>query len=129
MILIPNIWFVKEFSACNTCFGLFTKIKKGSGISFWRTFSACFSHRNAPYLMLYQLTKFQCHIFFPSQEIKQNLLLSSYLDDVINFKKFIFNHPLKQWPRGKRGEVRNTKIWVSRKRKEPFTWWSKKHFS
>ena len=30
--------------------------------------------------MPYQLTKFQCHIFFPSQDIKQNLLLSSYLD-------------------------------------------------
>ena len=30
-----------------------------------------------PYLIIYQLKKFQCHIFFPSQDIKQNLLLSS----------------------------------------------------
>ena len=30
--------------------------------------------------MLYQLTKFQGHIFFPSRGIKQNLLLSSGLD-------------------------------------------------
>ena len=30
--------------------------------------------------MLYQWTKFQCHIFFPSQDIKQSVLLSSYLD-------------------------------------------------
>ena len=59
------------------CFGLFTKIKKGSGISFWCTFSAWVFHTNAPYLILYQLTKFQRHIFL--QDIKQNVLLSSYL--------------------------------------------------
>ena len=59
-------------------------------------------HTNAPYLILYQLTKFQCHIFSTSenikqnvyqltkfqchifstsQDIKQNVLLSSYLDN------------------------------------------------
>ena len=27
--------------------------------------------------------KFQCHIFFPSQDIKQNVLLSSYLDQCL----------------------------------------------
>ena len=31
------------------CFGLCTKIKKGSGISFWCTFSAWVFHANAPY--------------------------------------------------------------------------------
>ena len=31
----------------------------------------------SPYLILYQWTKFQCHTFFPSQNIKQNALLSS----------------------------------------------------
>ena len=35
---------------------------------------------NFPYLILYQWTKFQCHTFFPSQDIKQNVLLSSYLN-------------------------------------------------
>ena len=92
----------KEFPACDACFGLFTKIKKGSRISFWCTFSAWFFHANAPYLILYQLTKFQCHIFFPSQDIKQNLLLSSYLDIwwCHKLKRFTFNHPLKQWPNG-----------------------------
>ena len=30
-------------------------------------------------LMLYQLTKFQCHTFTPLHVIKQNALLSSYL--------------------------------------------------
>ena len=29
------------------------------------------------YLMLYQWEKFQCYTFFPSQDIKQNVLLSS----------------------------------------------------
>ena len=31
--------------------------------------------------MLYQLTKFQRHNFFLSQDIKQNVLSSSYLDN------------------------------------------------
>ena len=30
--------------------------------------------------MLYQWTKFQCHILFPSEDIKKNVLLGSYLD-------------------------------------------------
>ena len=60
--------------------GLFTKINNMSGTSFWFTFSAWFLHRNIPYLIPYQWTKFQCHAFFPSQDIKQNVLLGSYLD-------------------------------------------------
>ena len=36
--------------------------------------------KNVPFVILYQLTKFQCYIIFPSQDIKQNVLLSSYLD-------------------------------------------------
>ena len=65
---------------CNCCFGLFNKIKKGSGASFCFTFSAWFFCKNVPYLILYQWTKFQCHTFFLSQDIKQNVLLISYLD-------------------------------------------------
>ena len=38
--------------------------------------------------MLYQWTKLQCNTFFPSQNIKQNVLLSSYLD-IINFKIYL----------------------------------------
>ena len=30
-------------------------------------------------MFLYQLTKFQCHTFFPSQDIKQKVLISSHL--------------------------------------------------
>ena len=68
---------LKELIGCNGCFGLFTKIKKRSGTSFWCTSSALFFHKNVPYLVLYQWTKFQCHTFFSSQDIKQNVLLSS----------------------------------------------------
>ena len=32
-------------------------------------------------MFLYQWTKFQCHVIFLSQNIKQNVLLSSYLDN------------------------------------------------
>ena len=32
------------------------------------------------YLILYQWTEFQCHTLFLSQDIKYNVLLSSYLD-------------------------------------------------
>ena len=86
IILFQNILFLKEFLACNGCFGLFTKIKKGSGTSFWCTFSAWLFHKNVPYLILYQWTKFQFHIFFPSQDIKQHVLLSSYLDSWWRYK-------------------------------------------
>ena len=42
--------------------------------------------------------------------------------------RFSFNHPPKQWSTGrKRGEDRNTNIWISQERKEFFRW-NKKHF-
>ena len=81
IILLQNILLLKEFVACSGCFGLFTKIKKEFGTIFCCTFSAWFLHKNVPYLILYQWTKFQCHTFFPSQDIKQNKLLSSSLDN------------------------------------------------
>ena len=70
----------KKFLECNGCFGLLNKIKKGSGAGFWCTFSAWFFYKKVPYLILYQWTKFQCHTLFLSQDIKQNVLLSFYLD-------------------------------------------------
>ena len=90
IILFQNILLLKEFLACNGCFGLFSKIKKGSGASIWCTFSAWFFHKNVPYLILYQWTKFQCHTLFLSQDIKQNVLSSSYLDSWWRHKFEIF---------------------------------------
>ena len=77
---IHNILLLKEFLAFNGCFGLFIKIKKWSGTSFWSIYPALFCHKNVPYSILCQWTKFQRHTFFPSQVIKPNVLLSSYLD-------------------------------------------------
>ena len=110
---------------------LFWVIYQKSGTSFWCTFSAWFFKENVLYLILFQRIKFECHTFFPFDDIKQNLLLSSYLDKWWRYKlfRFIFDHLLKQWPTGrKRGEEGNTKIWISRERKE-LSRWNKKHFS
>ena len=79
-ILFQNTLFLKEFVVWNGCFGIISKIKKGSSVRFWCTFPAWLFHKNVPYLILYQWTNFQCHTLFLSQDIKQNLLLSSYLD-------------------------------------------------
>ena len=129
VILHQNIWFLKEFLACNGWFGLFSKIKKGSGAIFWWTFSAWFFHKNVPYIILYQWTKFQCHTLFLSQDTNNVIkflfrqLMTSWI------LRFFLDQPLKQWPTGKkRGEDENTKIGISRERKELFRW-NKKHFS
>ena len=57
-----------------------------------------FFHKNVSYLMLYRWPKFQCHTLFLSQDIKQNMLLSSCLDEWWHHKllRFLLNHPLKQ---------------------------------
>ena len=54
-------------------FGYLANLKR----RLWLAFGA---HKNVPYLILYQRTKFQCDTLFLSQDIKQNVLLSSYLD-------------------------------------------------
>ena len=130
IIIFQNFLFSKEFPAYNVCFRLFSQIKKGSVTNFWCTFLAWFFHKNVPYLILYQWTRFQCHILFLSQSIKQNVLLSSYLDKryVINFKIFL-ESTLKQWLKGKkRGDDKNTKILISGERKELFRWNKKTFF-
>ena len=58
--------------------GYSPKLKRGLRLGFGAHFLHDF-HENVPYLILYKWTKFQCHIFFPSHDIKQNVLLSSYL--------------------------------------------------
>ena len=107
-MIILFILFLKEFLARNGFFRLFTKVKKESGNSLWSTFSAWFSNKNVPYLILYQWTKFQCHTFFPSQDIKQNVLLSSYLDSWWRHKLWdlpSINLKSNGWQGEKEGEV------------------------
>ena len=60
--------------------GYLTKLKRGLGLAFGAYFLHNFSIKNVLYLILYQLTKIQCHTLFLSQDIKQNMLLRSYLD-------------------------------------------------
>ena len=57
--------------------GYLPKLKRDLRLTFGAYFQHGFFHKNVPYLILYRWTKFQCHIFFPSQGIKQNVLLSS----------------------------------------------------
>ena len=61
------------------------------------------------------MTKFQCHTSFLSEDIKQNVLLSSYLgiDDIINFKIYLGSASKANGCQGKIGEDKNTKIWIS----------------
>ena len=100
IILFQNVLFLKEFLACNYCFGLFTKIKEGSGTSFWHIISAWFFHKNVSYLILYLWSKFQYHTFFPSQEINQNALFRQLMTSWT--LRFIFNHPVRQWLTGRK---------------------------
>ena len=122
IILFQNILFLKEFLAYNGCFGLFTKFKKRSGTSFWCTFPHDFPIKNGLYLILYYWTKFQCHTLFLSQDVKQNVSLSSYLDsdDFINFKIYLGSTSKAMSDREKKIEDGNTKIWISQERKELF---------
>ena len=60
-----------------TVLGYLAKLKRGQGLAFG---AAWFFDKNVPYLIPYQWTKFPCHTLFLSQDIKQNVLLSSYLD-------------------------------------------------
>ena len=131
IILFQNILFLKEFIASNGCFGLFTKIKKESGISLWCTFSAWFSDANVPYLILYQCKKFQCHTFFSFTTYQTKCVIKFLFRQLMTLQslRFIFDQPLKQWLTGRKWwEDGNTKNWISREQKELFRW-NKKHFS
>ena len=57
------------------------KLKRGLGLAFGGHFLQDFSIKMfyVPYPILYWLIKFQCNAFFSSQDIKQNVLLSSCL--------------------------------------------------
>ena len=131
IILFQNTLFLKEFLACNGCFRLFSKITKRSGASFCCTFSAWFFRKNVPYLILYQWRKFQCHTLFLSQDIKQNVLLSSYLDSWWRHKLQDFswiNLSSNGWQRKKEGET-NIQKFEYLENEKSFLDEIKKHFS
>ena len=57
-----------------------SKLKRGLELDFGAHFLHDFFHKNVAYLILYLWTKFQFPTFFPSHNIQQNALVSSYLD-------------------------------------------------
>ena len=84
-----DIRMAYEWHAGTYCFGLFTKIKKGSGISFWCTFSAWIFYTNATYLIL--------------------------IDDVINFKIYLQSSSKKMTEvGGMRGSQKYKNMSISR---------------
>ena len=127
MILFQNLLFLKEFLACNGFFRLFTKVKKGSGNSLWCTFSAWFSNKKVPYLIL-SMDKVSIVYLFSFLKYQAKCVIKFLFRHLMmsQTSRFIFNQPLKQWLMEKmRG---NTKIQISRGWKELFRW-NKKHFS
>ena len=90
--------------------GYIPKLKSGLALAFGVPFLHDFSIKNVFYYILYQLTKFQCNIFFPSKDIKQNAIKYSYLENYWHHQlRFIFDYPLKQWPIWKKKWDGNTK--------------------
>ena len=57
--------------------GYLPKLKRVLGLGF----GAYFLHDFSIKMFLIKYSVFQCHNFFPSQYIKQNVLLRSYLDN------------------------------------------------
>ena len=55
--------------------GYLPNLKRRLGLAF----GAHFFHKNVSYVVLHQLAKFKCQAYFPSQDMKQNVLLSPYL--------------------------------------------------
>ena len=59
---------------------LLPKVKRGMGLAFGAHFLHDFSKKCALFNTLSMDKVFQCHTFFLSQAVKQNVLSSSYLD-------------------------------------------------
>ena len=73
-------YFKKNFLRAMTVLGYLAKLKGGVGLAFGAHFVHDFSMKM--FLISFPIngTKFQCHTLFLSQDIKQNVLFSSYLD-------------------------------------------------
>ena len=57
--------------------GYLAKLKRGLGLAFGADFLHNFPIKNVLYLIPYEWTKFQYHTLFLSQDIKQNMLMTS----------------------------------------------------
>ena len=97
---------LKRISCMQWLFWLSTKIIKGFWTIFWSTFSAWFFYKNVPNLIL-NWQSFSVIPFFPSQDIKQNVLLNSYLDNWrhLNFKIYLWSSSKTMTDREKKVKV------------------------
>ena len=113
IILFQSILFFKKIYCMQWLFWVFTRIKKDLGLAFGAYFQHDFSIEISLFNTQIKLSKFQCHIFFPSQDINQNALLSSHLEtirDAINFKIYLRSSSNAIANREKYGK---TEIWIS----------------
>ena len=79
-MLFQNILFLREFLHAMTVLGYLPKLKLGLVLDF----GAHFLHDFCRKIFLFNtalMYKFQSHTLFPSHDVKQNLWLSSYLDN------------------------------------------------
>ena len=122
---------LKKFLVCNGCFGIFTKIKRGSETSFWCIFSSWFFHKNVFLFNTLWMSKVSVSYLFSFPRYQTKCIIKFLYRQLMMSQtiRFMLDQPLKQWLTGrKRGEDGNTKIWISREGKELFRW-NKKHFS
>ena len=74
LLLFSNSFLKKELGLRKTWtgyFGLYTKLKKGSGTRFWYICSAQFFPEILPHVIYYKLAKFQYQISTNFQDIQQ----------------------------------------------------------
>ena len=122
--MFQNILFLKQLLAWNSCFGLFSKIKKWSGASFWCLFFAWFIHKNVPYLILSMDKVSMSHIIFFSRYQTECVikLLFGQLMTTLTLRFFLDRLLKQRLTRKKTREGQNTKIWIYQKPKGLLRW-------
>ena len=101
-----------------------TSFKKESETTFWSTCYAWFFHKNIPYVILCQLTKFQCHTIFSFSRSATKCVIKFLLRQLMTSSWFIFDHPHKQWPTGER-RVEDGKQNIFHNYLGAVIWWKK----
>ena len=108
--------------------GYLEKLKRDLGLPFGAHFQHDFSTKM--FLIEHSINGQSFHVTPYFFLIISNKMCCFSLDRWWHNKlRFFLNQPVKQWLAGrKRGEDKNTQIWISQERKELFRW-NKKHFS
>ena len=113
IILFQNILFLKEFLACNGCFGLFSKIKKGSGTSFWCTFCAWFFHKKCSIFITLSIGKVSMSHLISFSRYQTKCFIKFLFRQLMTSQtlRFFLDQPLKQWLTGrKEGKTKILKL-------------------